>query len=262
VRFPAVFIAHGSPMLALEREGAYARALRRFAGALPRPRAIVVVSAHWEAPRPVRATAAGRPPLIYDFRGFPRELYEVRYPAPGDPALAAEVVSLLGAAAIEARPEPRRGWDHGVWSPLSLAFPEADVPVVEVSLPEPRTEADVLALGRALAPLREREVLLVGSGVIVHNLGLARLDDRDAPVDAWARDFDAWVAARVEALDVAALAAYRERAPHADLAVPTPEHFDPLLFVVGAARAGERVETIADGFEHANLSMRSFALRA
>lgn len=253
---PAAFLAHGSPMQAVERDD-FTAELRRWAERIPKPRAVVVVSAHWESRGAVRVTGSAKPPLIYDFSGFPPELYDVRYPSPGDPALAREVASLLHAEI-----EPSRGLDHGAWVPLYHAFPAADAPVVEVSLPESRTSDDVARMGRALAPLRERGVLLVGSGGIVHNLRRVRLDDKTAPVEPWAEEFDRWVAARVESLDLDGLASYRPNAPHAELSVPTPEHFDPVFFVLGAALPGDRVLPIHAGFQYGSLSMRSFALSA
>jgi 4,5-DOPA dioxygenase extradiol len=255
---PAVFVAHASPMLAVESEG-HARALRAFGERFPDPEAIVVLSAHWEAPAPVRVTSSPRPPLIYDFGGFPRALYELRYPAPGSPSLAREIVERLDGAGVSAVDEPRRGWDHGVWVPLLHLYPDAAAPVVEVSLPLPREPQDVLAIGRALAPLRERGVLLLGSGGIVHNLRLARLDRKDAPFDQWARRFDDWVRERVARRDVAELADYRAKAPHAELGAPESEHFDPIFFPLGAASQDDVLEEIDHGFEHANLSLASYA---
>lgn len=257
-RAPAVFVAHASPMLAVEREG-HAEALRRFGKRLPDPSAIAVVSAHWEAPSPIRVTAAPRPSLIYDFGGFPRPLYEMTYPAPGSPELANEVVTMLGENGLPAVAEPRRGWDHGVWIPLRLLFPDASVPVVEISLPLPRDPELVARVGRALSPLRDRGVLLVGSGGIVHNLRLARLDRKDGPVDEWARRFDDWVRERVERRDVAGLASYRGGAPGAEMAVAESEHFDPLFFALGAARPDDRLEEVNRGFEYGNLSLSSYA---
>jgi 4,5-DOPA dioxygenase extradiol len=143
---------------------------------------------------------------------------------------------------------------------LRLAFPAAEVPVVQVSLPQPRTIPGLLRMGRALAPLRERGVLLLGSGGVVHNLRRVRFEDKRAPVDPWARAFDAWVAAQLQERDLEALAAYRSQAPHADLAVPTTEHFDPIFFTLGAALPGDRVLWLHEGFHNGNLSMRSFAL--
>jgi 4,5-DOPA dioxygenase extradiol len=246
-------------MLALDACGEYGRALRRFAASLPPLRAIVIVSAHWEAPAPIRITAAERPGQIYDFGGFPPALYEVRYPARGAPDVAAEIGSLLEAAGMPAALEPRRGLDHGVWVPLRLGFPRADVPVVEVSMPRPRTPEDLLRVGRSLRPLRDRGVLLVGSGGLVHNLRYARLGDERAPVDPWARAFDEWARDRIERRDEKELVAYRKLAPEADLAVPTPEHLDPLFVVLGAAGEGDRAHTVFEGFQHGNLSLRSVA---
>ncbi len=253
---PALFVAHGSPMFGIDA-GDYGDALRRFGEANPKPSAIVVVSAHWEAPGPIRVNAVSRPALVYDFGGFPRALYELTYPAPGSPELADEVVRMLSAAGLEAVPEHRRGWDHGVWIPLRLAYPSADVPVVEVSLPVPRGPDVLLRMGAALAPLRRRGVLLLGSGGIVHNLALARLDRQFGAVDDWARQFDEWVRDRIERREIDLLADYRGRAHGATLAVPQSEHFDPLFFVLGAAAKDESPEELYSGFRYANLSLRS-----
>jgi 4,5-DOPA dioxygenase extradiol len=260
-RQPAAFLAHGSPMVAVEQDE-FTQALRDFGGSLPRPKAIVVVSAHWEAPGSVRVTSSERPPLIYDFSGFPEELYEVRYPSPGDPALAASLVERLSAAGISAVPDERRGIDHGAWVPIRHAFPAADLPLLEVSLPLPRTPRDLAAVGKALAPLRDQGVLLVGSGGIVHNLRRVRFENKRAPAEHWAKEFDAWVRDRVQALDVDGLSEYSKRAPNAAAAVPTTEHFDPQFFVLGAALPGDRVRMLYEGFHHGTLSMRSYSLSA
>jgi 4,5-DOPA dioxygenase extradiol len=245
-------------MLAVEEDD-FTRMLRRWGGT-QRPRAILVVSAHWEAPGAVRVTAAERPTLLYDFSGFPPELYDVRYPTPGDPALAAHVVGLLGKSGVTAVADPRRGLDHGAWVPIRHAFPSADLPVLEFSLSVPRTPDLLVQVGQSLAPLREDGVLLVGSGGIVHNLRRIRLDDKGAPVDPWAREFDAWVQERATSLDAGALAGYRREAPHAGESVPTSEHFDPVFFVLGAVLPGDRLFSLYEGFHYGNLSMRSFAL--
>jgi 4,5-DOPA dioxygenase extradiol len=254
---PSLFVAHASPMLALEREG-HAEALRAFGRRFPDPAGIAIVSAHWEAPGPVRVNAVALPSLIYDFGGFPRALYEMTYPAPGAPELAAQVLDLLGKEGIPAAPERARGWDHGVWIPLKLLYPDARAPVVEISLPLPRDPRLVTDIGRALSPLRDRGVLVVGSGGIVHNLRLARFDRKDAPVDAWASEFDSWVREQVERRDVASLADY-ERAPGASRAVAETEHFDPVFVALGAARENDRLEEIDRGFEHGNISLASYA---
>jgi 4,5-DOPA dioxygenase extradiol len=257
-RQPAVFFAHGSPMVAIEKDD-FTDALRRF-GASQRPKAILVVSAHWEAPGPIRVTAGKKPALIYDFSGFPDELYALRYDCPGEQTLAIEIARLLTEAGLITALHDSRGLDHGAWVPLLHAFPAADIPVLEVSLPTTRSPERVAAVGKALAPLRERGVLLVGSGGIVHNLRRVHFEDKRAPVDVWAKEFDVWVRDRVQALDVSGLSEYPKRAPHPELAVPTSEHFDPLFFVLGATLPGDRLTTLFEGFHHGNLSMRSLAL--
>jgi len=257
--FPALFVSHGAPTVALEDDD-YTQALEAWARDQPAPRAAVVVSAHWEARGPVRVNVAAHPPLIYDFSGFPPPLYRLTYDAPGDPALAREVLEMLKAAGLDPASEGERGWDHGVWVPLRRLFPAADVPVVEVSLPVPRTPALVMRIGEALRPLRDREVLLFGSGGVVHNLRRLDWSGKEAPVAGWARAFDSWVAERLERGGAEALLDYDRQAPHAELAAPTTEHFDPLLFALGSRAPGDRATPVFEGFQYGSLSMRSFAL--
>lgn len=244
-RLPALFVSHGAPTTALQTEGGFARALRAFAGRTPRPRAIAMVSAHWETEAP-RVTSSAAPSLIYDFGGFADELYAVRYPCPGAPEIARRIAELVPGAQLDSH----RGLDHGAWTPLRLMYPDADVPVVQVSL-----AGDPRELGRALAPLRDEGVLLIGSGGAVHNLRRVDLSAEDAPVQAWARDFDGWLAKAVDSLSVDL-----SKAPGAQLAAPTPEHFEPLLVVLATAQPGERAVTIFEGFQYGTLSMRSFAI--
>jgi len=257
--FPALFVSHGAPTAALE-DDAYTRSLGAWARGRPRPHAVIVVSAHAEALGPVRVNVSAQPSLIYDFYGFPPPLYALRYPAPGAPDLAREVAGALADAGMEPVLDAQRGWDHGVWVPLHLLYPAADVPVVAVSLPVPRSPDLLLAMGRALSPLREKGVLLFGSGGIVHNLHRLRWDDGGGPPEAWAAAFGTWVDERLAVLDVAGLRAYAAQAPHAELAVPTSEHFDPVFFVLGARDTRDRVEGVYDGFRYGTLSLRSFAL--
>lgn len=253
---PAAFLAHGSPMSGLGGDE-HAAALRTFGDAHRDLRAIVVVSAHWQKPLPVAVTSWRRAPLIYDFGGFPEELYRIQYPAPGDPALAARIVEALGGGA---RTEPARGLDHGAWVPLRLAWPDAAIPVIQVSLPA-AAPRELFALGEALRILRQEGVAIVGSGGIVHNLRRVVFHDKDAPVEPWAAAFDRWVAERVVVRDVEALFGY-EAAENAAAAVPTPEHFDPLFVALGAAEPHERAATIYVGFQYGTISMRSFAYGA
>jgi 4,5-DOPA dioxygenase extradiol len=258
-RLPVLFVSHGSPMVAVEADD-YTQALRTWPAKIPRPEAIVVVSAHWQAPRPVRVATSPAPVTIHDFYGFPPELYALQYAATGAPALAAAIVERFRDAGIPAEPDPGRGLDHGAWVPLRFLYPGADIPVVAVSLAAPARPRDLLTLGRALAPLRAAGVLIFGSGGVVHNLG--RLDRRGerAPVTGWAQAFDDWTRSRLEANDVDAIASYERLAPDARLAVPTSEHFDPLLVALGAADGDGRVDDIYAGFRYGSLSMRSFTL--
>jgi 4,5-DOPA dioxygenase extradiol len=254
---PAVFFAHGSPMSALGGD-AHAAALRAFGERCAGAKAILVISAHWQVSRPLRVTGWEHAPLLYDFGGFPEELYRIEYPAPGSPVLAARVAGVLRAGGQEVRLDTERGLDHGAWVPLKLAWPEAAIPVLELSLPFAKPE-ELYQIGKALRPLREDGFVVAATGGIVHNLRRARIDNKDAPVDDWAAEFDAWVAARVAARKLEELFDYRNRAPHARLSAPTTEHFDPLFVFLGAAFPEDKFGTIYEGFHYGNLSMRSFS---
>ena len=226
-KMPVLFQAHGAPPL-LDDPGWIAE-LAAWAKALPQPRAIVVVSAHWEA-RPL-AIGATRPlPLIYDFYGFPDKFYQLQYPAPGAPDVAARIRGLLQGANIPTVDEPTRGLDHGTYIPLMCMYPAADIPVLQISLPseDPR---ELFRVGQALAPLRDEGVLLIGSGFLTHNLRALRL--RETP--AWARDLDAWCADVLVRGDHDALVDYRAKAPGVVESLPTHEHFVPVLVAAGAA---------------------------
>ena len=256
-RSPALFVSHGSPMFALE-PGVLGPNLQAFGGALGALRAIVVVSPHWQT-RGVRVTGAAAPDTIHDFGGFPQPLYALRYEPPGDPALAQELVERLRANGFDASVDPGRGLDHGAWVPLRYLRPDADVPVLQVSLPIDADPATALRLGEALAPLRDRGVLVVGSGSLTHNLYEFRQDVRDPE---YAQAFADWVADAVAQRDVEALLAYRARAPFATRAHPTEEHYLPLLVALGASDAGEPGVRVPGGMTYRVLSMDSFAFGA
>jgi 4,5-DOPA dioxygenase extradiol len=233
--FPSLYISHGSPMLALE-PGASGPALARLAAQMPKPRAIVIVSAHWES-NELLVGGNPQPDTWHDFGGFPKALFEVQYPAPGDPQLAAEVVELLKAAELPARIDAKRPFDHGVWVPLSLMYPQADIPVVQVSLPTRGGPALQTRVGHALASLREHGVLLIGSGSITHNL--RELDWHAGPesVEPWAKSFRDWMIEKLAANDETALHDYRQQAPNAVRNHPSDEHLLPLYFARGAGGA-------------------------
>jgi len=255
-RMPVLFVGHGSPMNAIE-DNVFSRGFRELAKALPRPRAILAVSAHWYIEGTL-STASERPTTIHDFDGFPDELYRMEYPAPGNVELAREVVRLLGERASLSQ---EWGLDHGTWSVLVHLRPEADVPVVQLSLDRGLSPEGHLALGRALAPLRDEGVLIMGSGNLVHNLrhafGAWRRGER-APPD-WARAFDEDVAGAITRHDLKSLAGALAR-EEGRLAHPTPEHYLPLLYTLGAATERDAVRFPIEGFDMASLSMRSVLL--
>ncbi|MFP2909106.1 DODA-type extradiol aromatic ring-opening family dioxygenase [Pyxidicoccus sp. 3LFB2] len=257
---PALFVSHGSPMVALDSDD-YPKALRAFGDGVAAARALVVVSAHWETPGEVRVTASARPPLIHDFYGFPEPLYRLKYEAPGEPSLAADVVARLKDAGLPAVADAERGLDHGAWVPLLHAFPQAKLPVVQVSMPAGASPAQVARLGEVLRPLRAQGVLLMGSGGIVHNLRRLNFHEKAASVEPWAEAFDSWVARKLDARDFSGLQQWLD-APNARLAHPRAEHLMPLYFVLGAALPEDRLTPVFEGFHHGTLSMRSFALRA
>ncbi|BBK29571.1 4,5-DOPA dioxygenase extradiol [Stella humosa] len=250
-----LFLSHGSPMLYLTDTPAH-----RFLAGLEigRPRAIVVASAHWETDRPA-VGAAGRPGTIHDFGGFPEALHRARYPAPGDPIVAGEVVAALAAAGIPAVLDPGRGLDHGIWVPLAIALPGAEVPLVPLALQPELGPLHHLALGRALAPLAASGILVVGSGAVTHNLHATRGQAVDAPAPAWVDRFRDWVAETVAAGDADRLCAYRTEGPAAEVNHPTEEHFLPLLVALGAAGAGATGRRIHASVEYGVIGMDNYA---
>lgn len=236
---PSLFLSHGSPMLVLEPCEAR-DFLVSLGHTMPRPEAIIVASAHWETEAPTLGSAA-HPPTIHDFYGFPPALFGITYPAPGSPALAARAAALLADAGLHAALDPTRGLDHGVWAPLILAWPEADIPVLPISLQTWQGPAHHLALGAALAPLRAENILLIGSGSFTHDL--RRLDRRgpEAPEDPITRPFSDWMNVAILAGDNTALCDYRRLAPDAARHHPTEEHLLPLFFAAGAGGAATRI---------------------
>lgn len=258
MRSPVLFVSHGSPMLALEPAHAWARALRAY-GSSHGAKAILVVSAHWWTPD-LRITTSEQPVTIHDFSGFPEALSRIAYPAPGSPALAARAIDLLRAAGLPVQADPARGLDHGAWSVLRHAHPEADLPVVQLSLPrwEP---AALLKLGRVLAPLREEGVLLVASGGLIHNLRAVDWDAPDAVVRPWAAEAEAWFARHLDAGDTAALLDHRTRWAGSPQAAPTSDHLDPVFVALGAA-GGDPHRTVYQGFQLGTLSLRTWSWEA
>jgi 4,5-DOPA dioxygenase extradiol len=250
---PALFVGHGSPLNAVE-DNEFSRAWTALAKTLPRPKAVLCVSGHWET-EGTRVTAGERPETIHDFGGFPRRLHEFEYPAPGSPWLAKLVTVTVRGARVGL--DERRGLDHGAWSVLCRLFPKADIPVAQLSLDAGRTARRHLALGRELAPLRREGVLVLGTGNISHNLGLMRWED--SAFD-WAVEFDAAIKRAVAAGDDAAVAEYEKLGEPARLAVPTPDHFWPLLYVLGVREKGEPATFFTEKVTLGSMSMTSLRL--
>jgi 4,5-DOPA dioxygenase extradiol len=253
---PAIFLGHGNPMHALA-DNAYTRAWAALGAELPRPRAILAVSAHWFSPG-TAVTVAEAPRTIHDFGGFPRELYEVRYPAPGSPELAERVRQLL--APLEVAADQSWGLDHGTWSVLCHVYPEADVPVVQLKIDETKPADFHHELGRRLGPLRDEGVLVVGSGNLVHNLHTYSWGRHPQGPFEWALRFEAQVREHIAAGDHGPLMAYETLGRDAMLSVPTPEHYLPLLYVLGLRREGDEPDFPVEGMDGGSISMLSVRL--
>jgi len=256
-RLPSIFVSHGAPTLPLSPIPAR-EFLRGLGSTLGRPEAILCISAHWETRDPAVSTAA-RPETIHDFYGFPAPLYELRYPAPGAPALAARAARRLEEAGFTCERDPAHGLDHGAWVPLLLMYPKADIPTAQLSVQMPRGSAHHVAVGRALAPLREAGILILGSGGATHNLAEFRASAPDAPPLPHVAAFDAWLAEAAAAGDEESLVDYRLKAPAASRVHPREEHFLPFLVAFGAGGPAARGRRLHRSFSHGALSMAAFA---
>jgi 4,5-DOPA dioxygenase extradiol len=252
---PAVFVSHGAPTLAVEQNDTV-EFLKRLGGELGRPKAILCVSAHWNTEVPA-VSAAERPETIHDFGGFPEELYRLRYPAPGAPDLAGRVRQLLGEAGLACTVLPTRGLDHGAWVPLKLIYPQADVPVTQLSVQPLLGTGHHFRLGRALAPLRGAGVLILATGSATHNL--SRIGRGGVP-PGWAREFDEWLLRKISDGALEELLDYRRLAPHAAVAHPTDEHLLPLFVAMGAgsAESAPRGRSLHRGWTWGSLSMAAY----
>lgn len=258
---PALFISHGAPTLLLETAAPAYAFLSQLAAQLPRPRAVLAVSAHWETAVPM-ASAAPAPETIHDFYGFPDELYRRRYRAAGSPETAARVVGLIEKAGFSAAVDPNRGLDHGAWAPLSLMWPDADVPVLQLSIQPQQSAARHLALGRALRPLLDEGVLVLGSGSATHNLRALDWRGTGEPPAAWSTAFTDWLNGRLEAGDTEAVAAWLSQAPDARRAHPTDDHFLPLPVALGAAGEGARGVLLHGSYAYGSLAMHAYRFDA
>jgi 4,5-DOPA dioxygenase extradiol len=251
-RLPVAFIGHGSPMNTLERNR-HTEAWRAFSGRLPKPKAVLVVSAHWHVGS-TAVTAMREPKTIHDFYGFPPELFAYEYPAPGEPAIARRVKELLPEVDVEL--DESWGLDHGAWSVLAHLYPSADVSVIQLSIDGTRPARFHFDVGQKLAALRDEGVLLLGSGNVVHNLRLMQRT-ADAQGYHWAIEFNDALRDRLLARDFDAIVNPMRLGDAARLAMPTPEHYLPLLYVIGAAREEDPIEVLTDGIDLASISMLS-----
>lgn len=253
-RQPVMFIGHGSPMNIL-RDNAFTRHLAELGARLEKPRAALVISAHWLTPGETRVSVNPGPPTIHDFGGFPRELYEERYPAQGHPELARQVAREVRS--VRVHEDHEMGLDHGAWSLLRHLWPAADVPVFQMSLDYAKPPAFHLETGRELRRLRDQGLLILGSGNIVHNLRRISWEENDPHTPDWALEFDAWARDRLLAGDHTALVDYA-RQPSARLAVPTSDHYLPMLPILGLLEQGEGVRFTHQSFQNSSISMRCF----
>lgn len=252
---PALFLGHGNPMLAIEPNH-YAEVWQQLGQSLPRPRAILMVSAHWYT-RGTGITAMAQPRTIHDFGGFPQALFEVQYPASGDPQLAQQIQQLL--APLPVALDQRWGLDHGCWALLKHMYPAADVPVLQLSIDAGQPPAFHYQLGQQLAALRQQGVMLIGSGNVVHNLGMVEFGD-DVPALPWAIEYEVWAKSQIQQGKHAPLIDYLNSHPAARLASPSPDHYLPLLYILGAQLPGDVVSFPVEGIDLAAISMLSVLL--
>jgi 4,5-DOPA dioxygenase extradiol len=256
MRYPALFVSHGSPTLPLE-ESAATDFLRKLGQSLGRPEAILMVSAHWDTDRPV-VSAAKQPETIYDFYGFPPELYRLRYPAPGAPELAERAAALLESKGMRTDIDPARGLDHGAWTPLILMYPEANIPVTQLSIQSYLGPAHHVRLGEALRPLRDEGVLVFASGGATHNLRELRHQRGNPVPQPWTVAFNEWLADALKERRSGDLVAYREKAPQAVRNHPTDEHLIPLFVAFGAGSPGGATQRLHSSIESGVISMDAY----
>lgn len=252
---PVLFVSHGAPTFAVEPGGLGIR-LAELGRSLDRVSAILIVSAHWQSMGGVKVMTTPVPQTVHDFGGFPRELYEIQYPAQGHPAGATDAARLLEQAGFPTSFDDRRGLDHGAWVPLHHMLPNADIPVFQVSMPASLTPADAVAMGRALAPLRDQGIMIMTSGSMTHNLHEFRQRGHEA--EPYVREFAEWVRKQVNDQSVDALVHYRHKAPHAARAHPTQEHFLPLLVAMGARSNADSLHMLDEEVTYGVLSMESY----
>jgi 4,5-DOPA dioxygenase extradiol len=255
---PAVFVGHGTPMNAAQDNG-FTKTLSAFAGSIPKPKAVLCVSAHWVSDGTF-VTGSENPEQIYDFYGFPQELYEIKYRPKGSVSLAKRTAELLGG--LDAGLNSEWGTDHGAWSVLKHMYPECDIPVVQLSLNAAMSEEEHFKAAKHLSALRKEGVLILGSGNIVHNLSMIDWDQFAKKITPWALEFDSYVKRALDSGNDAQLINFAENDRNAGYAVPTNEHYLPMLYIAALRGKGEKLNYFYEGFQHSSLSMRCFAVGA
>jgi 4,5-DOPA dioxygenase extradiol len=258
---PTLYVSHGSPNLALTPQTPAHRFLARIAAELPRPEAVLMVSAHYTTRQPLVATAS-RPQMIYDFGGFAKPLYEIVYPAPGAPEISRRAGALLQAAGLPVREDPERGYDHGVWVPLHIMYPDADIPVAQVSMQPLADARHHYALGEALAPLRDEGVLIIASGSMTHNLRAIERDALFAAPPEWVSSFTEWMHDKLVAGDRDAVLDAIDLAPNAQANHPYDDHLLPLFVALGASARDEPVKRLHASYEYGVLAMDTYRFGA
>lgn len=250
---PSYFIAHGAPLLAIERNE-YTQFLNQLGTAIPKPKAIVLFSAHWVSGTQSVSEVEGYE-TIYDFYGFPEEMYRIQYPAKGDQGIAKEIQSLFASNGIPYVVDSKRGLDHGAWVVLSMLYPNADIPVISMSVAPNLEPAQQYKIGQSLSKLREQDILIIASGGTVHNLRAVRFGD-DNRIDQWAQEFEGWLEQHLISWDLEALFNYSSLAPNAQFAVPQngAEHFIPIFYAMGAADDAKSAKLLHRSYRYGNLS--------
>jgi len=252
---PSLFIAHGSPLVALENN-AYTQFLNQLGKTMPRPKAIILFSAHYESPVQRVSDIEGDFDTIYDFGGFPEPLYRITYPAKGSKTITEEIKTLFTRDGIPFEADTTRGLDHGAWVVLRMLYPDADVPVISMSVNQRLTPEQQYQVGKSLSELREKDVLIIGSGGTVHNLRMIGWEKDGKEIDQWAVDFDAWLEEHLTTWDTVSLFDYDRLAPNASNAVPSygKEHFIPIFYAMGAADNVKKAKLLHRSYRYGNLS--------
>lgn len=255
ISLPSLFLSHGAPDLTLSDHAAN-RFLKDLSSQLSQPKTILIISAHWQAAVPTLTTARA-PQTIHDFSGWPQQLYSMQYPAATDGNLIERTRTLLGEAGLPVGEDARRGYDHGTWVPLLLAYPKADIPVVQLSLQQGGSARQHFEIGQALSPLRQEGVLIIGSGAAVHNLGTLAAEGTPAP--HWAENFDQWLNNNIEAHNLEPLLEFPKMPQEAHQAHPTPEHLMPLFVAMGAGWSGGHASRLHHSYSYSSISMACYA---